>query len=96
MRLSLAERFLLTRKRMDLTQAGMAHLLRVCRETVNRAEQGHKLESWIVERVKLLESRQRKGTGAGIRAKTPGYRRLGSQKEMAAETRAVTEDRASV
>ena len=60
MRLSMAERFVLIRKRMNLTQTRLAQLLSVSRRTVSRVESGRNhVQPSTIERFKMLEQRQR-------------------------------------
>lgn len=72
MKLTLAERFLLTRHRMGLNQSELARLLRVNRRTIYRIEnsEGPVMKA-TVERFEILEARQKakdreKGRGAGL------------------------------
>jgi predicted transcriptional regulator len=80
--LPLSERLLLTRRRMGLTQSGLAKILRVCRETVNRIEKerGWRPEQSTIDRFIVLERRQR----ALRREKTqPDHRRVAGEKIVA-------------
>lgn len=61
-RLTLAERFLITRRRMQVTQVELAKVLRISRGTVIRIERGQvdwRLSRRIIDRFEILERRQR-------------------------------------
>lgn len=58
-RLTIPERFLLTRRRMGLTQQQLAKILRVSRKTVNTVENGGTIRRETIERFAVLEKRQR-------------------------------------
>lgn len=61
-RLTLAERFLITRRRMQVTQVELAGILRISRGTVIRIERNQvdwRLSRRIIDRFEILEKRQR-------------------------------------
>jgi DNA-binding XRE family transcriptional regulator len=58
-RLTLAERFLITRRRAKLNQSEMARLLGVTRETVNRAENGRRISKSVQHQFRIVETRVR-------------------------------------
>lgn len=84
-RLSIAERFLLCRKRMRLTQVELAKILRVSRKTVSTVETGGKILDSTVERFYILEKRQN-----GIRREarhTPAHGRMAGTSSVATQPR---------
>lgn len=60
MRMSVAERFLLTRRRLGITQTRMAAILGVSRRTIIRAERSEgKIKTYTLDRFRILEKRRR-------------------------------------
>ena len=91
-RLTIPERFLLTRRRMGLTQQQLAKILRVSRKTVNTVENGGTIRRETIERFAVLEKRQRALRREKTRPRTLGAnhkdRPLAGQETVAHESRA--------
>lgn len=90
-RLTIPERFLLTRRRMGLTQQQLAKILRVSRKTVNTVENGGVIRRETIDRFTVLEKRQRAIRREKTRSRTVGAnhkdRSLAGQEALAHESR---------
>jgi DNA-binding XRE family transcriptional regulator len=65
-KITLAERFLLLRRRMRITQSELGHLLEVSRRTINRREKDRaKTRQATVARFMILEGRNKQSAKNG-------------------------------